>query len=124
MHILYFQERTETNGVVYYCVVCKFCLDLPVLGGQSRRKQKRIKHRYFLVEIKFTMTIDVWLYNSGFDTAQCTSGQPLQQTEVCTMWVSTDYASNLLPPTLMTQCQLQQQRQSLQQESIPVKRKQ
>ena len=24
------------------------------------------------------MTIDVWLYNSGSDTAQCTSGQPLQ----------------------------------------------
>ena len=42
------------------------------------------------------MTIDVWLYNSGSDTAQCTSGQPLQQTEVCTIWVSTDYASNLL----------------------------
>ena len=80
-------SRKEHKEMVH-CVVCKFP-DLPVLGGQGRRKQRCIKRQ----------CIDVWLYNSGSDTAQCICGQPLQQREVCTIRVSTDYASNLLPST-------------------------
>ena len=73
------------------CGVCKFCLDMPVFGGLGRRKQRCIKRRCtgitYSVEINFFTDYCVWLYNSGSDTAQHTSGQPLQQKEVCTISV-------------------------------------
>ena len=78
------------------CGVCKFCLDIPVFGGPGRRKQRCIKRRCtgitYSVEINFFTDYCVWLYNSGSDTAQHTSGQPLQQKEVCTTSISIDYA--------------------------------